>query len=76
MSILGIISAMKILSPRQFVELFHLLFINQLSTKLDQRAYALKGGANMRFFFRSPSGPMEYGYAGSSQRRISGGSAL
>ncbi len=45
---------MKILTPRQFVELFHLLFINQLSTKLDRQAYTLKGGANMRFFFRSP----------------------
>jgi len=45
---------MKIPSARQFVELFHLLFLNQLSRKLDRKCYALKGGANMRFFFKSP----------------------
>ena len=39
---------------RQFVELFHLLFINQLGRKLNKRFYALKGGCNMRFFFKSP----------------------
>ena len=45
---------MKIPTARQFVELFHLLFLNQLSRKLDRKCYALKGGANMRFFFKSP----------------------
>ena len=45
---------MEILAPRQFVELFHLLFLNQLSRKLDKKCCALKGGANMRFFFKSP----------------------
>jgi len=45
---------MKIASARQCVELFHLLFLNQLSLKLDKKCYALKGGANMRFFFKSP----------------------
>jgi len=45
---------MKLIAPRQSVELFHLLFLNQLSRKLDQRCYALKNGANMRFFFMSP----------------------
>lgn len=45
---------MKIHTARQFVELFHLLFLNQLSRKLDRKCYALKGGANMRFFFKSP----------------------
>lgn len=45
---------MKIYHARQYVELFHLLFLNQLSHKLDKKCYALKGGANMRFFFKSP----------------------
>ena len=45
---------MKLIAPRQLVELFHLLFLNQLSRKLDRQCYALKGGANMRFFFKSP----------------------
>ena len=39
---------------RQYVELFHLLFMSQLGRKLDKRFYALKGGCNMRFFFKSP----------------------
>lgn len=45
---------MKIYSARQYIELFHLLFLNLLSLKLDKKCYALKGGANMRFFFKSP----------------------
>jgi predicted nucleotidyltransferase component of viral defense system len=35
------------------VELFHLLFLEQLSLKLDKRLYALKGGCNLRFFLNS-----------------------
>jgi len=42
------------ISSRQYVELFHLLFMGQLAQKLDKRFYALKGGCNMRFFFKSP----------------------
>lgn len=45
---------MNIYTHRQYVELFHLLFMSQLARKLDKRFYALKGGGNMRFFFRSP----------------------
>jgi predicted nucleotidyltransferase component of viral defense system len=45
---------MNTYTHRQYVELFHLLFMNQLVRKLDKRFYALKGGSNMRFFFRSP----------------------
>lgn len=41
-------------TPRQYVELFHLLFLTQLGRKLDKKFYALKGGCNMRFFFKSP----------------------
>lgn len=37
----------------QHVELFHLLFLAQLSRKVDKTAVVLKGGANLRFFFRS-----------------------
>jgi len=45
---------MNIYSLRQYVELFHLLFIGQLVRKLDKRFYVLKGECNMRFFFKSP----------------------
>lgn len=37
----------------QYVELFHLLFLDQLGRKLDKRFYALKGGCNLRFFMKS-----------------------
>jgi predicted nucleotidyltransferase component of viral defense system len=35
------------------IELFHLLFLKQLEGKLDKKLYALKGGCNLRFFFKS-----------------------
>jgi predicted nucleotidyltransferase component of viral defense system len=44
---------MKQYNPRQSVELFHLLFLSQLGRKVDKRLYALKGGCNMRFYFKS-----------------------
>ena len=37
----------------QYVELFHLLFLDQLGRKLDKRFYALKGGCNLSFFMKS-----------------------
>jgi predicted nucleotidyltransferase component of viral defense system len=37
----------------QYVELFHLLFLDQLGRKLDKRYFALKGGCNLRFFLKS-----------------------
>lgn len=40
-------------SPREYVEQFHLLFLDQLGRKLDKRNYALKGGCNLRFYFKS-----------------------
>ena len=40
-------------NPRQSVELFHLLFLCQLGRKVDKKLYALKGGCNMRFYFKS-----------------------
>jgi len=44
---------MKQYNLRQSVELFHLLFLNQLGRKIDKKLYALKGGCNMRFYFKS-----------------------
>lgn len=44
---------MKQYNPRQCVELFHLLFLCQLGRKVDKKLYALKGGCNMRFYFKS-----------------------
>lgn len=41
-------------NDRAAVELFHLLFLAQLGTKMDKRRYALKGGCNLRFFCKSP----------------------
>lgn len=38
---------------KQVVELFHLLFLQQLAARLEKELYALKGGCNLRFFFRS-----------------------
>lgn len=38
--------------PRS-VEQFHLLFLVQLSRRVDQRAIVVKGGCNLRFFLRS-----------------------
>ena len=39
---------------RQQREVFHLLFLEQLLKASDPGLYALKGGTNLRFFFRSP----------------------
>lgn len=41
------------ISPQSVVELFHLLFLQQLETQMDKKLYALKGGCNLRFFFKS-----------------------
>ena len=40
-------------TPQKSVELFHLLFLRQLNERLDKSLYALKGGCNLRFFFKS-----------------------
>ncbi|HBQ21140.1 MAG: hypothetical protein A2Z91_00680 [Deltaproteobacteria bacterium GWA2_38_16] len=40
-------------APQQYVEIFHLLFLRHLEGKLEKNLYALKGGANLRFFFKS-----------------------
>lgn len=41
------------MTPRQYVEIFHLVFLKHLESKLDKNLFALKGGCNLRFFFRS-----------------------
>ena len=40
-------------SIRECIELFHLIFLGQLSRKLDQNCYALKGGCNLKFYCKS-----------------------
>lgn len=35
------------------IELFHLIFLQHLEKRLDKKLYALKGGCNLRFFFKS-----------------------
>jgi len=37
----------------QTIEQFHLLFLDQLGARLDKKLYALKGGCNLRFFWKS-----------------------
>lgn len=44
---------MQNLTTYQYVELFHLLFLDQLGRKMDKKLYILKGGCNLRFFFNS-----------------------
>src|SRR5260370_32557333 len=41
------------LTDTRAVEHFHLLFLAQLGTRLDKKMYALKGGCNLRFFWKS-----------------------
>jgi predicted nucleotidyltransferase component of viral defense system len=38
---------------QEYIEQFHLLFLDHLGRKLDKRLYALKGGCNLRFYFKS-----------------------
>lgn len=44
---------MRLYSPKASAELFHLVFLDLLGRKVDKRQCALKGGCNLRFFFRS-----------------------
>ncbi len=41
------------MTHQKTVELFHLLFLHALSGKLEKSLYAVKGGCNLRFFFKS-----------------------
>ncbi len=40
-------------NPQKSVELFHLLFLRHLSERLEKDLYAIKGGCNLRFFYKS-----------------------
>lgn len=40
-------------NPIRFVEQFHLLFLAQLSRRVDKKLFVVKGGCNLRFFHRS-----------------------
>ena len=44
---------MKLFSPKSEVELFHLVLLDMFGRKVDKKLYALKGGCNLRFFFKS-----------------------
>lgn len=44
---------MQAYSARQNVEIFHLIFLDQMGHKLDKKLYALKGGCNLRFYHNS-----------------------
>ena len=44
---------MNTLDSIQFVELFHLIFLDLLGRKIDKRYYVLKGGCNLKFFLKS-----------------------
>ena len=44
---------MEIRTPQQQIELFHLIFLRHLGEKIDKLHYALKGGCNLRFYFKS-----------------------
>ena len=41
------------LNITEYIEIFHLLFLQHLTNKLDKSLYSLKGGCNLRFFFKS-----------------------
>lgn len=41
------------LSNAQIIELFHVAFLDVLSSRLDPTRYVLKGGVNLRYFFGS-----------------------
>jgi len=41
------------LSERQAIEAFHLVFVAQLGRRVDKALFAIKGGCNLRFYCRS-----------------------
>ena len=44
---------MDLTTPQQHIELFHLLFLKHLGERVDKQHFALKGGCNLRFYFKS-----------------------
>jgi predicted nucleotidyltransferase component of viral defense system len=45
---------MNVMTIQQTIECFHLIFLLSLTRKIKREYYALKGGCNLRFFFKSP----------------------
>lgn len=41
------------MDTRAAIELFHLIFLHHLGTRIDKGLYSVKGGCNLRFFFKS-----------------------
>ena len=41
------------LTDKQYIEIFHLIFLRSLKNNLDSSLYSIKGGCNLRFFFES-----------------------
>ena len=41
------------MGPYEATEHFHLVFLGQLSKRVAQNLFALKGGCNLRFYFKS-----------------------
>jgi hypothetical protein len=44
---------MDLKTPQQQIELFHLIFLRHLNERIDKAHFALKGGCNLRFYFKS-----------------------
>src|SRR5688572_8950386 len=40
-------------TERQAIEIFHLHFLRSFSARVDKALFALKGGCNLRFYYRS-----------------------
>jgi predicted nucleotidyltransferase component of viral defense system len=40
-------------NERRSIEIFHLLFLRAFGARVDKALFALKGGSNLRFFFKS-----------------------
>ena len=40
-------------NERQTIEIFHLLFLRAFGARVDKVLFALNGGCNLRFFFKS-----------------------
>ena len=51
MQTIRIIKIMR--NSQESVELFHLLFLRHMNEKIEKNLYAVKGGCNLRFFFKS-----------------------
>lgn len=44
---------MVVYTPQQCIEIFHLLFLRNLESRMPKSFYAIKGGCNLRFFLKS-----------------------